>query len=222
MSDDKTFTKDELDKAIAEAVGKVQESIDKLEKKNEELIGENRKLKRGAEIKPEDLQAAEERADKAEAALSAAQKDLKAATQRAEKAEKSLETEGAFTQKLLIQDGLKSALIANGVKDEDYIDSLTAKFASGAKIVSEGEERKAMYGDKPLGDFIKEWAGTDAGKKFVAAPTNSGGLAPGSLKMKADAKTMTRSAYDSLDQNAKGEAGLQMAKGDLRLVDDAA
>jgi len=215
MADEKTFTQDEVDAAIADAK-------EKQDAKNAELLDEVKKLKaevrKAKDIDPADLTAAEERADKAEKALADAQKEVKTLTTRAEKAEKALETEGAFTQKLLIQDGLKSALLANGVKDEDFIDSLSAKFAAGAKVVVEGEERKAMYGDKPLGDFIKEWAGTDQGKKFVAAPTNSGGGGPGS-KVKADAKTMTREQYNALDQNAKADAGMQSAKGDLVITD---
>jgi hypothetical protein len=197
MADDKTFTQADIDAAVKAANDKLQESIDKLEAKTEQLIGENRKLKRGADIKPEDLQAAEDRADKAEKAFADAQRDLKAANTAKEKAEKALETESGFTQKLLIQDGLKSALIANGVKDEDFIDSLTAKFASGATVKVDGETRTAVYGDKALGDFIKEWAGSDAGKKFVSAPANSGGGAPGGGKGETG-KTMARSAFDAL------------------------
>src|SRR5690242_16496311 len=134
MADEKTYSKEDVDKAIADAVAKVQESVTNLEAKRDELIAENRKLKRGAEIKPEDLQAAEDRADKAEAALKDAQKLAKDATSAREKAEKALKDEQGFTQKLLIQDGLKSALIANGVKDEDFLDSLTAKFGATASI----------------------------------------------------------------------------------------
>jgi hypothetical protein len=197
---DETFTKEQLDAAIEKAIGPLKDSVTKLETKNEELIGENRKLKRGAEIKPEDLTAAEDRADKAEKALAEVQKEVKTLTGRAEKAEKALETESAFTQRLLIQDGLKSALIANGVKDEDFIDSLTAKFSGGAKVVVDGEERKALYGDKPLGDFIKEWAGSDAGKKFVAAPVNTGGGASGGGGKTEGVKTMPRAEFDALPQ----------------------
>jgi hypothetical protein len=216
------FTQADLDAAIEKAVGPLKDSIGKLETKNDELIGENRKLKRGAEIKPEDLTAAEDRADKAEKALAEAQKEVKTLTGRAEKAEKALETETGFTSKLLIQDGLKSALIANGVKDEDMIDVLVAKFAGGAKVTTEGEERKATIGDKALADHIKEWAASDAGKKFVAAPTNSGGGAGGGDQKKKDVQTITRSAYNALDQQEKGEMGAKMAKGEIKVVDDAA
>lgn len=219
---DETFTKEQLDAAIEKAVGPLKDSVTKLETKNEELIGENRKLKRGAEIKPEDLTAAEERADKAEKALAEVQKELKAATTAKEKAEKALETESSFTAKLLIQDGLKSALIEAGVKDPDYLDLAVAKFSSSAKVTVDGEERKATIGDKPLADHIKEWAATDAGKKFVAAPTNSGGGAGGGDKKKAEEQTMTRSAYDALDQNEKAALSPKMVKGELKIVDEAA
>lgn len=204
MAEDKTFTKDDLDAAIAAAVAKVQESVDKLEAKNKELIGENRKLKSAGEIKPEDLQAAEERADKLQAALDEAQKSVKSLTGERDKAVKSLETEQGFTQKLLIQDGLKSALIANGVKDEDFIDSLAAKFSSGASVKIEGDNRTALIGDKPLADAIKEWAATDAGKKFVAAPANGGGGAGGSDGKGGGGKTVNRAAFDAMDQSARG------------------
>ena len=179
MADEKTFTQADLDAAVAKAAEKHDEDVTGLKSKVEALIADNKKLKRGAEIKPEDLQAAEDRADKAEARAVEAEKAVKTLTTERDKAVKTLETESAFTTQLLIQDGLKTALIANGVKDEDFIDSLSAKFATGAKVVIEGDVRKAVIGDKALGDHIKEWAGSDAGKKFVAAPANSGGGAPG-------------------------------------------
>jgi regulator of replication initiation timing len=226
MADDKTFTKDELDAAVAKAVEAATGDVDGLKAKVEEVIGENKKLKadlrKTQDIKPEDVAALEHEVDDLKAKLADATKAATDAAKAKEKAEKALEAETGFTQKLLIQDGLKSELLKNGVKDEDFIDSLTAKFATGASIAAEGDQRKAMYGDKPLADFIKEWAGSDAGKKFVAAPTNSGGGAEGGGRAKVDAKTMSRSSYDALEQQAKAELGPQLAKGELRIVDEAA
>lgn len=196
----------------AAALAKMQESIDRLEAKNAELIGENRRLKRAGEIKPEDLAAAEERADKAERALADATRQVKALTTERDKAVQALEQETGFTQKLLIQDGIKSALIANGVKDEDYIDSLAAKFSQGATIVVNGDAREAMLGDKKLADAIKEWAGTDAGKKFVAAPLNGGGGAPGGGGA-GGGKTMAASDFNAL--GAKERAAFMSSGGTL-------
>lgn len=203
MADDKTFTKEELDAAIEAAVSKVQESVDRLEAKNKELIGDLRNARKAGEIKPEDVEKIEAERDKALADLATLQKEAKDAKTAAEKATKALEQEQGFTQKLLIQDGLKSALIANGIKDEDFIDSLTAKFAGSAAVKVDGDKREAMIGDKPLGDAIKEWAGSDAGKKFVAAPMNSGGGAGGSDGKGGGAKTVTREVFDGMDQAAR-------------------
>lgn len=217
MADEAKFTKADLDAAITEAVGKVQDKLDELSNKNAGLLDDLKKAQREAraakDIKPEDLQAAEERADRAEAELAKAQKAAKDATAAADKATKALADEQGFTQKLLIQDGLKSALIANGVKDEDYLDMAVAKFASSAKVIVEGDERKALLGDKPLSDAIKEWAATDAGKKIIAAPVNSGGGAGGSRTNTGSAKTMTRAAFDALppsDQMSLSKEGITL------------
>lgn len=217
---DETYTKADVDKAIKEAVEEATKGLKtNLDAALDEAKEAKRKLRAASEIKPEDLTAAEERADKAEAKVKELEKAAKDATTAKEKAEKALETESAFTQRLLIQDGLKSALIANGVKDEDFIDSLTAKFASGAAIKVDGEERKAMYGDKPLGDFIKEWAGSDAGKKFVQAPANSGGGAGGGGSDKGSGKTVSRAEFDAMSHVERAKF---MSEGGNKVVDEAA
>lgn len=226
MADDKAFTKEELDAEIEKAVAKATGDVEGLKEKVAELIASEKKWKaearRASEIKPEDVAAIEAERDKALADLAASQKQAKDATAAADKATKALQAESAVTQKLLIHDGLSKALIEAGVKDADVLDVLTAKFAAGAKVVAEGDERKAFYGDKPLGDHIKEWAASDVGKKFVTAPANVGGGAQGGTRAKADASTMTRAEYDALDQVAKGEAGVKMAKGEIKIIDQAA
>lgn len=210
-------------KTAAEIQAMIDEAVAGLKTKNEELIASEKKLKadlrKVQDIKPEDLAAVEAENEKLRADLAAATKQAKDATTAAEKATKALETEQGFTQRLLIQDGLKTALLANGVKDEDFIDSLTAKFASGASIKAEGDVRTAMFGDKALADHIKEWAGSDAGKKFVAAPNNGGGGAPGGKGTGGEGgKTMTRTAFNEL---APAEQ-MSFSKDGGKLVDQAA
>lgn len=200
--------------ALDEARSAWEADTEGLKAKNKELLN---KLRSATEIKPEDLAAAEDRADKAERALADATKQVKALTSERDKAVQAREQESAFTQKLLIQDGIKSALIANGVKDEDYIDSLAAKFSQGATIVANGDAREAMLGDKKLADAIKEWAGTDAGKKFVAAPLNGGGGAPGGGGA-GGGKTVTRAQWDSMNHVERAKFSTEGGK----VVDQAA
>jgi len=198
MADETKFTQADIDAAIEKAVGPLKDSIGKLETKNEELIGENRKLKRGADIKPEDLTAAEDRADKAEKAKADLEKQVKALTAERDKAVKSLETEQAISTKDRINRDLTAALIANGVKDETFLDALTAKFAPTAIIKVDGDKREAMIGDKSLADAIKEFAGSDAGKKFVAAPVNGGGGAGGGSGSGGSGKVITQAEHDAM------------------------
>lgn len=223
MADDKTFTKADVEAAVKAAVDKVQESIDKLEAKNSELLDEKkaaeRKLRAASEIKPEDLTAAEERADKAEAALADANKQLKAATAEKDKAVKALETESGFTHKLLVENGLREQLVAAGVTHPAHQKGAIAMLAGQVQVSAEGDARVAKVGDKALADFVKEWSAGDEGKAFVTAPANSGGGSVGGRKVNGDAKTMTRSEYDALDQGAKATAGMQSAKGELNIVE---
>jgi hypothetical protein len=203
---------------VTEALeGKVEELSNKYSGAMDDLKKAQRELRAAKDITPEAHQAEIDRADKAEAALAEVNKQVKALTTERDKAVKDLQTEQAHTSKLLISDGLKSALIANGVKDEDFIDTLTAKFATGASIKVDGENRIAMLGDKGLADAIKEWAGSDAGKKFVAAPQNSGGGAAGGGGA-SGGKTILRSQFDALSPAEQ----MATIKGGAKVVDAAA
>lgn len=212
--DDKTFTKAELDEAIAAA----KEAQDA---KNAELLGEVKKLKadlrKTQDIKPEDMAALEHDNEKLRADLAAAQKAAKEATANAEKAAKQLEVETGFTHKLLAENGVVAALTAAGVSDPAYLDAAKALHLPAVKVVADGDQRKAMYGDKPLDEAIKEWAAGDVGKKFVAAPANGGGGAPGGKTGEA-AKTMLRSAFDALGHAERSA----FAKDGGKVVDEAA
>jgi hypothetical protein len=208
-------------KTAEEIQAMIDEAVKGLKTKNEELLADNKKLKsdlrKTQDIKPEDMAALESDNEKLRADLAAAQKQAKDAATAAEKASKALETEQGFTQKLIIQDGLKSALIENGVKDPDFIDTLSAKFASGAAIKVDGDQRVAMIGDKALGDYIKEWAGSDTGKKFVAAPVNGGGGAPGG-KGGEQGKVVNRAQFDGMSHVERAT----FAKEGGKVVDAAA
>ena len=218
MADEKTFTKEDIDAAIAAAVAKVQESVDKLEAKRDELVTENRQLKRGREVKPEDLQAAEDRADKAEAALSEAQKQVKAITGERDKAAKALETETVAARSYALDAEINAAIAAGNIVPA-LVPAFTAMVKGQAKADLVDGKYAVNIGDKPAKDYIITFLGTEEGKAFKAAPANSGGDALGGTRVKADAKTITRTTFNAMDQSAQGEAGLQMAKGELKVVD---
>ena len=214
----KAAIKTAVEAAMADVNAKHEADIAGLKTKNAELIADNRTLKRGAEIKPEDLAAAEDRADKAEHALADAAKSVKAITTERDKAVKSLETEGGFTRKLLVENGLREALAAQGVTNAVHQKAAMAMLAGGVEIATDGDNRVAKVGDKALADFVKEWAGGEEGKHFVAAPGNSGGGAPGGRPGASADKTISRAAFDGLGQAERAT----FAKDGGRVVDQAA
>lgn len=210
-------TKAALKAAVDEAVSEMTADIDAIKKNRDQLLKEKKELQRSATITPEQLAAVEAERDKATADLAAAQKAAKDATTAAEKAAKALEQESGFTHKLLAENGIVAALTAAGVSDPAYLDAAKALHLPNVKVVADGENRSALYGDKPLADAIKEWAAGDVGKKFVSAPNNSGGGAGGGSG-EGGGKTMTRTAFDALD----GVAKVTFAKEGGKVVDQAA
>ena len=111
--------------------------------------------------------------------LAKANKAAKDATEAAESAAKALESESRFSQRLLVDNGLMASLTAHGVSDPHYQKGAAALLRSQVQVVIDGDNRIAKIGDKPLDDAIKEWAGSDEGKRYIMAPGNSGGGASG-------------------------------------------
>lgn len=216
MSDENTPSKADIEK-LQSQIAALNEQLEAEAAKTARAVDEAKAAKAEArklkEIDPADVEKLESENEKLRAELADANKAIKVATTERDKAVKTLESEQAFTQKLLIQDGIKSALIANGVKDEDFIDTLSAKFATGASVKVEGDARLALIGDKPVADAIKEWAGSESGKKFVAAPVNTGGGAGGGGGQ-GGGKTITRAEY-----NADPIAGAKAIKEGATIVD---
>lgn len=169
-----------IDAAVKAAVSAaVEEATAPLISKRDELLGEVRKLKKGAEIKPEDVEALEKEIESLKGDKSKLEKENKTFKTEFEKAQGAYQSESAFTQKLLVQNGLTEAFMKAGVQDQDYIDLLVSKHSQSAKVVIDGDNRKVMFGDKDQEVFINEWKQTDAAKKVIAAPVNGGGGANG-------------------------------------------
>jgi hypothetical protein len=191
--------------ALKEAVdAAVNEATAGLVAKNQELLGKIKKLQKDATIDPAEYQALQAEKDELEGKLAEALKTTKAAVKEAETAKKALEGEAGFVSKLLVDNGLTDALLKANVKPE-LSKAVKAMLASQVTLKAEGSERIAMIGDKKLNDFISEWAKSDEGKHFVAAPNNQGGGANGGASGGGETKTMTRTAFEALDPAKKVE-----------------
>lgn len=176
---DDPAVKAEVDELINAAVEKATTG---LAAKNSELLGEVKKFK---EFKgtAEELQAKLSELETAKLEEQGKYKELleKARIDHSTELD-SVRSQLAEKQKLienlLIGDGLKSALIEAGVKKEflPYVES----HLRGNVTVQESEgQLSAVANDKPLSEYVKEWAASDEGSAFVVAPSNSGGGAPG-------------------------------------------
>lgn len=188
----------------------VDAATEGLAAKNKELLGEVKKLKRGAEIDPAEVTALESQIDTLKADLTKAQKEAKAFAKQAEDNAKALESETGFTRTLLIEQGLTAELVSAGVKNQAHLKAAMALLKGDAQVVQDGDKRVAKIGDKALKDFVKEWAAGDDGKHFVTADQNAGGGASGGGGGGAVAKTtMTRAAFDAMSPQQKVTASLK-------------
>jgi hypothetical protein len=187
-------------KAALEAA--VDEAVSGLKIKNLDLAARLEKARKGTTIDPDEYKELEQRAAKAEDDLKAATKALKAATGDLEITRKAHESESEFTKRLLVDNGLVDALTKAGVTNPVNLKAAKAMLKDGVTLVIDGDTRKAMLGDKDLNEGILAWAGSDEGKHFIAAPSNSGGGAQGSGKP-ASADIMKLPAKDRMDAGRK-------------------
>lgn len=121
---------------------------------------------------------------------------LEETTRRAEKAEKDkASTEKALTEKLgtksqaiqrLMRDeALLKELTANGVKTE-FLGPVSAYLRDRVQVDEDamqafgvGKDKDGKETKKALAEYVKEWAGSDEGKHYVAASASSGAGAGG-------------------------------------------
>ena len=190
---------------VKEALEKlVAEQTSGLISKRDELLAEVKKLRKNQEIKPEQLEALELEVDSYKEKLSEAQKLAKSATAEWEKAKKALEQESGFTTKLLVDNGLQAELIKAGVTNPAHLKAVKSMLSNQVQIKVEGDDRKAVIGDKGLSDYVTEWSKSDEGKHFVSAPQNSGGGSTGGGNANGGgAKTMPRSQFDKISSAEK-------------------
>lgn len=176
MSDDITNSP-EFKQAVADAIA---EATDGLKSKNAELLGKLKKAQKDSAIDPADLEAVERERDEWKGKATAAEKLAKSAATALDAAtKKAADIDTAYANSL--RDGaLTEALTKAGVTSAPLLKAAKAMLASGVEVVDDNGTRIVKAGDKPLGEFITAWAGSDDGKAFVSAPEHNGGGAQGS------------------------------------------
>jgi hypothetical protein len=134
--------------------------------------------------------------DELENNLTASQKTIKDQQKAFEQTKAALDSESGFTSKLLLDNGLTDALVKAGVATP-FLPAVKAMLSSQAKIAIDGDTRKAVIGDKDLSAFVIEWATSDDGKHYIAAPHNNGGGASGGSGSTGQ-QVVSRSTFDNM------------------------
>jgi len=183
--------------SIAEQIkAAVDEATSGLAKKNSELLAELKEARKGKQIDPAELDKLQEKIDGLENQLTASQKTIKDQQKAFEQTKAALDSESGFTSKLLLDNGLTDALVKAGVATP-FLPAVKAMLSSQAKIAIDGDTRKAVIGDKDLSTFVTEWATSDDGKHYIAAPQNNGGGASGGNNSTGQ-QVVSRSTFDNM------------------------
>lgn len=166
--------------ALEEAQTEHEAAIEGLKKNNIKLKGELKLAKAGtpAEADAEEMSRLETELADNKTKLRDAEKQLRTATRELGEVKVTAETETAYNRNLIIENDLTSALVAANVAPH-FLDAAKTLLSKGATVQVEGDNRRAVVGDKSLGDYVKEWAASDAGKHFIVAPANGGGGSQG-------------------------------------------
>ena len=200
---------------VQEAIKKAaEEATSGLISKRDELLAEVKKLRKNQEIKPEQLEELENQVEAYKTKWTEAEKQAKAIAQEAEKVKKLYEAESGYTNNLLVENGLNEALVKEGIAKQ-FLPAVKSMLKSQVQVKIEGNERKAVIGEKALSEFVSEWSKGEEGKHFIAAPANSGGGSNGGGDAKGAAKTMPRSQFDGISSSEKGA----FLKGGGKIID---
>lgn len=189
--------KAKIDEAIESATGG-------LAKKNQELLAELKEARKGKAIDPAEIDRLQSKIDALEVDLGTAAKAKKDQEKALKLAQDALASESGFTQRLLLDNGLTEALVKAGVATQ-FLPAVKAMLGTQAKIVADGDSRKAFIGDKELSEFVSSWATSDDGKHYIAAPGNGGGGASGGSNNSSGAKVWTRERFDAASHFERSE-----------------
>ena len=207
-----------MDISEEDFAAKIKEAVEEatigLAKKNQELLGELKDARKGRSIDPAELDKLQEKIDSLELDLSNANKSSKEKDKALKLAQDTLVSESGFTHKLLLDNGLTDALVKSGVAAQ-FLPAVKAMLGTQAKIIADGDARKAVIGDKDLTDFISSWVTSDEGKHYISAPANGGGGASGGANNSSNAKVWTREKFDTSSHFERSE----FAKSGGKVVD---
>jgi hypothetical protein len=201
------LTSPEVKQAIADAVAA---EVQGLKAKNAELIEANKKLRKGQEVDPEEYSRLEQANEDLKGKLAEASKALGKSTKDLEAANKRASDIDAAYNRSLVDSALSDALTKAGVTNPVHIKAAKAMHAAQLQVAVDGDNRVIKAGDKALADFITEWAASDEGKFFVAAPASHGDGARGGHRGNANTKSVTRAELDKMsptDASAHFQAG---------------
>lgn len=200
--------------ALEEARSAWEADTEGLKAKNKELLT---KLRSATEIKPEDLSAAEERADKAERALADLNKQVKALTTERDKAMQALEQESGAARNYVLENEVSKTIAKYGVMPEAFELAESLLKAKARTEIVDGKT-VVMYGDQPLSEFAEQYFTSDKAKLIKAASANSGGGAPGGGGAGTGGKVITRAQFDAMNHVERAKFSTEGGK----VVDQAA
>jgi hypothetical protein len=194
---------------LEELQAKVAELTDSLAAESEakkgvlaDLTKVKAELRKGQTIDPNDYAQLQSENEALKSKLTDADKSSKKLAEERDKALKTLETESQVTVNMQRERDLTEGLAGINVTNAINLKAAKAMLAAQVNVVTKDGVRVSMVGDKPISEHLKEWATTDEGRHFVAAPNNNGGGAQGG-NTNSNTKTMTRSAFDAADQNTR-------------------
>jgi hypothetical protein len=194
---DKAIVAKLVQDALDEANETHETEIEGLRTKNRDLIGKLKKAREGAdngdsqaEVDRLELELAENKK-----LLKDTTKSLKVVETERDNHKNAYESEAAVTRNLIVDNGLTEALVTANVAPH-FLPAVKAMLASQVKLEADGDNRKAVIGDKSLSDFVKDWSQGDTGKHYIAAPANGGGGSSGGGASGGSKKIMEMSEPD--------------------------
>jgi hypothetical protein len=183
---DKEIVQGLIDAALEDARTEHEAEVDRLSNKNTELLGKLRKARTegGADSTVEierlerELDESRHGLSEAQSKLRTAERELKRTAEERDAAVKERDTERSLSHNELMENKLTAALVDANVAPH-FMDAAKALLKGKAAVEMDGDNRLVKADGKDVGEFVKEWAASDAGKHYVSAPGNAGGGATG-------------------------------------------